>query len=139
MKIFVKIPIIFASLIVVPFICDTPVWADGSMGLGEVILTVRAAPKLVAEITDELTKNGLVAENVFCLGARHGRHWKYLGGIRAAPYYCKIGNRELSIEADRIYFDMRGRTIGNLDRASPEKAKIFRESNFHWKWKKTGR
>jgi hypothetical protein len=140
MKILAQIPTIFASSIVVAFICNTLAWADGSMGLGEVLLTVRAAPMLVAEIADELNKNGLIAENVFCLGARHGRHWKYLGGMRAAPYHCKIGNRELTIEADRVYFDVRGRNIGDLDRASPEKAKTFRESNFHWKWtEETGR
>jgi len=137
MKIFAQIGSISKLLMVVAFICRTPAWADGSMGLGEVLSTVRAAPQLVAEIADELDKNGFIAENVFCLGARHGRHWKYLGGMRAAPYYCKIGNRELTIEADRIYFDVRGQNIGDLDRASPEKAKTFRESNFHWKWTET--
>ena len=134
MKTFVQITTIFASSILVASICNTPAWADGSIGLGEVLLMVKATPKLIAEITDELNKNGLVAGNVFCLGARHGQHWKYLEGMRAAPYYCKIGNRELTIEADRIYFDGRGRNIGDLDRALPEKAKTFRESNFHWKW-----
>jgi hypothetical protein len=38
----------------------------------------------------------------------------------------------LKIEADRIYFDARGRQLGEL--ASPTRAKRFVESNFRWTW-----
>jgi hypothetical protein len=109
-------------------------WADGTLGLGEVLFAVDKAPKLVEEIEAELGKNSLKAAGVTCLGARHGNHWTYLGGARAAPYQCKIGQHSLRIEADRVYFDARGRLLGDLDHSSPKQAKTFREDNFRWTW-----
>ena len=110
----------------------TPAWAGGSLGLDEVLKAVEKAPKLVAEIQLELGKNKLKPEDVTCIGARHGNHWTYLGGGRAAPYECEIGVRSLQIEADRVYFDSRGRLLGDLDKADPKRARTFREDNFRW-------
>jgi hypothetical protein len=84
-----------------------PAWADGTLGLGEVLVAV---------------------------DARHGNHWKYLGGGRAAPYECQIGKRTVLIEADRVYFDERGSLLGDLDKADPKHAKTFKEDNFRWAW-----
>lgn len=114
---------------------STPAWAPGSLGLDEVLVAVKAQPKLVAEIKRELNKRGLTAKGVTCIGARHGNQWKYLGGSRAAPYSCVMGKRELTIEADRTYYDAKGRSLGDVEHAPPEKAKTFRESNFRWSWK----
>jgi hypothetical protein len=111
-----------------------PAWAEGTLGLDEVLVAVGKAPKLVAEIQAELGKSNLRAENLTCIGARHGNHWKYLGGGRAAPYQCDIGRRSLNIEADRVYFDPRGKLLGDLDKADPKRAKTFQESNFRWTW-----
>ena len=111
-----------------------PAWADGTLGLGEVLTAVAKAPKLVEEIQAELDKNNLKPGDVTCIGARHGNHWKYLGGGRAAPYECEIGKRSLAIEADRVYFDTRGKLLGDLDKAEPKRAKAFREDNFRWTW-----
>jgi len=111
-----------------------PASAEGTLGLGEVLAAVGKAPKLVAEIQAELGVNSLKPENVTCLGARHGNHWKYLGGGRAAPYQCDIGKRSVHIEADRVYFDPRGKLLGDLDKADPKRAKTFQESNFRWTW-----
>jgi hypothetical protein len=111
-----------------------PARADGTLGLGEVLFAVVKAPKLVAEIRAELDKNGLEVAAVTCIAARHGNHWKYLGGGRAAPYRCEIGKRTVSIEADRVYFDERGKLLGDLDKADPKHAKTFREDNFRWSW-----
>jgi hypothetical protein len=111
-----------------------PAWAEGTLGLDEVLAAVGKAPKLVLEIQAELGNNNLKAENVTCLGARHGNQWKYLGGGRAAPYQCDIGQRSLNIEADRVYFDPRGKLLGDLDKADPKRAKTFQESNFRWTW-----
>jgi hypothetical protein len=114
-----------------------PAWADGTLGLGEVLAAVAAgAPKLVAEIQAELDKNSLKAADVTCIAARHGNHWKYLGGGRAAPYECEIGKRSIKIEADRVYFDPRGKSLGNLDKADSKRAKTFKEDNFRWSWTK---
>jgi len=111
-----------------------PAWAEGTLGLDVVLVAVGKAPKLVAEIQAELGKNNLKAEDVTCIGARHGNQWKYLGGGRAAPYQCDIGARSLNIEADRVYFDSRGKLLGDLDKADPKRAKTFQESNFRWTW-----
>ncbi len=127
------------ALIAVALACATPARADGTLGLGDVLAAVRTAPRLVAEVTDALDKNGLAAANVTCLGARHGRHWVHLGGMRAAPYRCKIGNRELTIEADRIYVDARGRNIADRDPMAPRNATAFRERHIRWEWVGTGR
>jgi hypothetical protein len=102
--------------------------------LSEVLVAVEQAPKLVMEINAELGKGHLKAENVTCIGARHGNHWTYLGGSRAAPYECTIGQRTLKIDADRIYFDPSDRVLGDLDQADPKQAKTFREGNFRWTW-----
>ena len=111
-----------------------PARADATLGLGEVLFAVVKAPKLVAEIQAELDRNGLKVGAVTCIAARHGNHWKYLGGGRAAPYRCEIGKRKVSIEADRVYFDERGKLLGDLDKADPKHAKTFKEDNFRWSW-----
>ncbi|MDO9061890.1 MAG: hypothetical protein Q7U92_23095 [Bradyrhizobium sp.] len=115
-----------------------PGFAAGSLGLDEVLAAVAKAPELVAEIRAELDKNKLKPGDVTCIGARHGNHWKYLGGARAAPYECEIGRRTLEIEADRIYFDARGKSLGDLEKADPKRARTFRESNFKWTWTDAG-
>jgi len=121
-----------AAIVVMAF--AAPAGADGTLGLGEVLAAVSKAPKLVNEIQLELDRNNLKANEVTCIAARHGNHWTYLGGGRAAPYECKIGRRTLKIEADRVYFDSRGKRLGDLDSASPKRAKTFQERNFRWTW-----
>jgi hypothetical protein len=123
-----------AALALLFALAAVPAWADGTLGLDEVLVAVVKAPKLVAEIQAELDRNGLKVPGVTCIAARHGNHWKYLGGGRAAPYACEIGKRTVSIEADRVYFDERGRPLGDLDKADPKHAKTFKEDNFRWTW-----
>lgn len=124
-----------AAFAVIAFIAlAAPASAEGTLGLDEVLAAVAQAPKLVAEIQAELDKNGLKVADVTCIAARHGNHWKYLGGGRAAPYECEIGKRSIRIEADRVYFDPRGKSLGNLDKADPKRAKTFKEDNFRWSW-----
>jgi hypothetical protein len=105
-------------------ITATPARGDGTLELSEVLVAVEQAPRLVAEINTEVT----------CIGARHGNHWTYLGGARAAPYECTIGRRTVKIEADRIYFDPSANVLGGLDKTDPKQAETFRESNFRWTW-----
>lgn len=116
------------------FSLATSAHAGGSLGLEEVLTAVAKAPKVVAEINAELEKNSVKAADVICTAARHGNHWKFLGGGRAAPYECEIGKRSISIDADRIYFDSKGKSLGDLDKADPKRAKTFREDNFRWTW-----
>ena len=107
--------------------------AEGTLGLDEVLVAVGNAPKLVAEIQAELGKSNLKAENVTCIGARHGNHWKISGAGPARPPSTRLG-RSLHPHADRVYFDPRGKLLGDLDKADPKRAKTFQESNFRWTW-----
>jgi hypothetical protein len=107
----------------------------GSLGLDEILETVKADPKLTAEINGELKTNNLKAETVVCSGFRHGHAWPELSGARAAPYTCDIGKRRLTIEADRIYFDAKGKPLGDMKKANKKRADSFKESNFRWQWK----
>jgi hypothetical protein len=116
------------------FVLATSAHAGGSLGLEEVLTAVAKAPKVVAEIDAELEKSSLKAADVICSAARHGNHWKFLGGGRAAPYECEIGKRSISIDADRIYLDAKGKSLGDLDKADPKRARTFREDNFSWTW-----
>ena len=111
-----------------------PSWAGGSLGLDEVLEAVKTSSTLVAEIRAELDQNSLKADGVVCVGSRFGNQWNYLGGARAAPYECEIGKRTLSIEADQLFFDAKGKSLGDIDKASPKRAKTFKESNFKWTW-----
>lgn len=125
---------IACAAIVFTLLASAPAQAEGSLGLNDVLTAVAKSPNLVAEIQVELAKNNLNAGGVTCIAARHGNHWTYLGGGRAAPYECEIGKRTIKIEADRVYFDERGRLLGDLDKADPKHAKTFREDNFRWTW-----
>jgi hypothetical protein len=128
----VRMRAILALMALIAFVA--PAWAGGSLPLDEVLAAVAKEPKLVAEIQAELDRNGIKAGDIVCGGARHGNQWKYLGGGRAAPYECEIGKRAVTIEADRIYFDPKGKSLGNVDKADPKRAKTFKEDNFRWNW-----
>jgi hypothetical protein len=123
--------VILAGLIA---LATVPAWAEGSLGLDEVLVAVAKSPNLVTEIQAELAKNNLKPADLTCMGARHGNQWTYLGGGRAAPYDCDIGPRSLHIEADRVYFDARGKSLGDVEKADQKRAKTFREDNFRWTW-----
>jgi hypothetical protein len=110
------------ALSALAFFSVTPARADGTLGLDEVLTAVAKAPKLVVEIRAELDKDNLKAENVTCLGARHGNQWKYLGGGRAAPYRCDIGKRSIVIEADRL-FRRAGQIAGRCRKGRSEAGK----------------
>lgn len=107
----------------------------GSLGLDDVLDAVKANPALVVEIRDELKKNGLKAEGVVCTGFRHDNRWVELSGARAAPYECDIGKRKIVIEANRMYFDIAERPLGDMKTANPKRADSFKELNFRWTWK----
>jgi hypothetical protein len=55
----------------------------GSLGLDDVLDAVKADPKLVAEIQDEVKKSGLKTDGIVCTGFRHDNRWDELSGARA--------------------------------------------------------
>ena len=115
-----------------------PASGEGSLGLVEVLEAVKMEPQLVSQIEVELRKRDLKAPGTVCIAARHGNQWRLLGGGRAAPYECRIGDRTLRIDAVRTYFDGNGRRLGQLGQAPDDllfnKARHFREGNFRWTW-----
>ena len=126
--------LIFAVLALASAAGIVPAWAPGSLSLQDVLGAVKHVPKLVAEIDKELETSGLGADKVICWAGRHGNHWKYLGGRRAAPYECKFGPRTLTIEAETTYYDEKGLSLGYVGKADPRRATTFREKNFRWTW-----
>jgi hypothetical protein len=124
-----------ASVVVLLGIAAAVAQGGGSLGLDDVLEAVKADPKLVAEIQDELKESGLKADGVVCSGFRHGNQWVELSGARAAPYECDIGKRKIVIEASRMYFDVGKKPLGDMKRANPKRADSFKESNFRWTWK----
>jgi hypothetical protein len=115
-----------------------PASGEGSLGLVEVLEAVKAEPQLVSQIEVELRKRDLKVPGIGCIAARHGNQWRLLGGGRAAPYECRIGDRTLRIDAERTYFDANGHRLGQpghvADHVLFNKAKFFRERNFRWTW-----
>jgi hypothetical protein len=131
-------PLVFAVPLAAALAWATPAWAPGSLGLAEVLEAVKGEPRLVQEIEVELRKRDLKVAEVVCVAARHGSHWRFLGGGRAAPYECAIGDRTLRIEAERTYYDINGRKLGQLgqvpDKRLFDRAKSFRETRLRWTW-----
>lgn len=112
-----------------------PAWAPGSLPLAEVLEAVRSEAELVRQIEVELRRRDLKVGEIACIAARHGNEWGHLGGGRAAPYECVFGDRTLTIEAERTYFDVNGRKLGHAsENVLFNKAKSFRESRFRWSW-----
>jgi hypothetical protein len=119
-------------------IWGSPVSSEGSLGLGEVLEAIKSEPQLVSQIEVEVRKRDLKVSGIVCVAARHGNQWRFLGGGRAAPYQCTIGDRTLRIDADRTYFDINGRKLGQLgqgpDKLLFDRAKSFRETHIRLIW-----
>lgn len=115
-----------------------PAWAETRLPLAEVLEVVRGEPLLVGQIEVEVRRRDLKASEIVCIAAQHGDQWRLLGGGRAAPYACTIGDRTLRIEAVRTYFDGNGHRLGQLGQAPDivlfNRARYFREGNFRWTW-----
>jgi len=119
-------------------VCASPAAGEESLALAEVLEAVKSEPQLVSQIEVELRKRDLKVPEIVCIANRHGNQWRLLGGGRAAPYECSIGDRSLRIDAERVYFDASGRKLGQLGQAPDNllftRAKFFREGKFRWIW-----
>lgn len=115
-----------------------PTRAQVDVPLATVLRAARDAPDLLRQIDVELRKNDLKPGDVACVGRQLGDQWKFLGGGQTAPYQCQFGERLLTIEADRIYFDVNAKRIGRLGEVADAilftRAKSFREVNLRWGW-----
>jgi hypothetical protein len=103
-----------------------------SLPLSEIVKVGRDVPDLLRQIDVELRRNYLKEGDVACAAAPVGA-----GGGRGAPYLCRFGDRTLRIEADRTFFDGRGKRLSRSesdDTAQVDRAKSFRENNLRWTW-----
>jgi len=69
-------------------------------------------PDLLRQIDVELRRSYLKEGDVTCVASLLGDQWKSMSGGQCAPYQCRFGDRTLRIEAERTYFDARGKAPG---------------------------
>jgi hypothetical protein len=70
----------------------------GTLGLDEMMSLIDKSPQLKREVTEAVAKTKKVDE-IRCDGMRFPGQWRNLGGERAAPYVCKIGDKWLEVRA----------------------------------------
>ncbi|HWJ99817.1 MAG TPA: hypothetical protein VNR41_03810 [Xanthobacteraceae bacterium] len=114
----------------------TAALAEGSVGFDEVMQFAAQNPKLASEIKSSIREQRLRQTDIQCAGARFGNQWTYLGGDRAPPFTCHIGNRVLTIRSEIDFFDAAGRRIkGGMDNPSVfRKARSFKGKKPIWSW-----
>ena len=114
----------------------TSALAGGSVGFDEVIQFAAQNRKLAREIKSSMQKQRLKQTDIRCDAARFGNHWTYLGGDRAPPFTCQIGNRVLTINGKIYFFNARGQLIQRgLDNPSVFRtARSFKARNPAWSW-----
>src|SRR6185295_12661873 len=104
--------------------------AQGNMGLDEVMEAVKTAPQLIGQIEVEVRRRDLKIAGMVCMAASHGNEWRLLGGGRAAPYECRIGDLTLRIDAQRTYFDAQGRAWPRAGPYAPQQSEILPGTRF---------
>jgi hypothetical protein len=116
----------------------TAALAGGSVGFDEVMQFAAQNRKLEKEIKSSIREQRLRQIDIQCVAARFGNQWTYLGGDRAPPFTCQIGNRVLTINSKLDFFDAAGRLIkGGMD--NPDifrKAHTFKGKRPAWSWQK---
>lgn len=124
--------------LVLLFAFALPARGQAGLPLARLLHAARDAPDLLRQIDVELRRNDLKANDVACAAGQLGSQFRFLGGGAAAPYECQFGERQLRVEADRIFFDVNAKRIGRAGEVSDEvlfnRAKSFREVNLRWSW-----
>ena len=126
---------------------DRPLLGSGrspASGAGEASVSTEVLDAVKSEPRARPPDRGRAAQarsqgaGLACSAAQHGSEWRLLGGGRAAPYECRIGDRSLRIDAARTYFDANGHRLGPPGQAPDNllfnRARYFREGNFRWTW-----
>ncbi|MCZ7595488.1 MAG: hypothetical protein M5U16_11740 [Hyphomicrobium sp.] len=106
----------------------------GSITLEEVIDQLQDNQALVNEVLAELKVQKLKAEELNCVGFRFGGYWLNLGGARAVPYECEIGNKKLNIDGTVHVYDDDGTELDRTDKKSFERATEYRQADITWRW-----
>jgi hypothetical protein len=114
----------------------TAALAEGSVGFDEVMQFAAQNRRLANEIKSSIREQRLRQTDIQCAAARFGNQWTHLGGDRAPPFTCHIGNRALTINGKIDFFDADGRLIkGGMDNpAIFRKAHSFKGKKPNWSW-----
>jgi hypothetical protein len=97
-----------------------------------------AVPALRREIDQALAEQGLGRNGLQCFGKRLAA-WPHLEGAESAPFYCKVGDRALLIDAPNGYRDETGRKIVWGEERWREKAVRFTFGTPRWRWTAGGK
>jgi|EndMetStandDraft_8_1072994.scaffolds.fasta_scaffold624014_1 hypothetical protein len=106
----------------------------GSLGLEEIMPLIDKSPPLKREVTEALEKANRKADDIRCEGARFPGAWRGLGGERAAPYACNIGDRWLEIRATVRVTGRRGKVFDKVTPDAMKNATTKTETNPTGTW-----
>lgn len=114
----------------------TPAMAEGSVSFDEVMDFAAQNRTLMKEIKSSISEQHVKRNDIRCGAARFGNQWTYLGGDRAPPFTCQIGQRLLTINGDTHFFDINGRLIlgGMQDPRVFREAHSFKATKLTWNW-----
>jgi hypothetical protein len=106
----------------------------GSLGIDEMMPLIGRSPQLKREVTEAVAKTKLKAEEIRCDGMRFPGQWVNLGGERAAPYVCKIGDKWLEVRATVRVTGRKGKSFESITPDAMKNATTVSETNPTWKW-----
>jgi hypothetical protein len=109
--------------------------AGGSIALSDAMTNFNAPPALTDEIKGAIRAANVATDNVICNATRFGRHWTHLGGGRASPYECRIGDKTLIITGTHEYRDGAGNVLDENLPDIHERAATHRDIDIKWEWK----
>jgi hypothetical protein len=106
----------------------------GSLSLDEMMTLIDKSPHLKREVTDAVAKAKVKADEIGCDARRFPGQWRNLGGERAPPYVCKIGDKWLEVHATVRVTGRGGKSFENITREAMKSATTVTETNPMWKW-----
>lgn len=109
--------------------------AGGSIALTDAMANFDAPPALIDEIEGAIRTANVAADDVICGATRFGRHWTHLGGGRASPYECPIGDKTLVITGTHEYRDAMGKVLPQDGLGLEQHAASVRDVDIRWEWK----
>ena len=123
--------ILQSSIAICVLLMPIKAFAGGSISFEDVVTRLAGQSEpLMTEINAELTANSTTISDIVCDGARLGKHWKHLGGLRIPAFECTLGKKRLTIEGDVGFYDAKGKAG-----AGPMTAMYVALSNPKWSWK----
>jgi hypothetical protein len=106
----------------------------GTLGLDEMMSLIDKSRQLKREVIEAVAKTKLKADEIRCDGMRSPGQWRNLGGERAAPYVCKIGDKWLEVRATLRVTGRGGKSFETITPDVMKSATTVSETNPAWRW-----